>query len=195
MCSDCLSSNRKPQAEAASISASTLAERLKRIPDAGRDTAALVFDLDLQPFVSSCPCSQDDAPAKGRGLEGVVQQIRHRRCQDLRVGIGRPRRITRLEDELKPPRLRVEPPGRGDVTQERRHSDPLAPLVIGGKTNLRKRAVNQVAQAHEASTQYGPGAAIDGDSALLQSLIREDCGIEQITSLVSEVSRPLEFLM
>ena len=52
---------------------------------------------------------------------------------------------------------------------------------------------DQVAEAHEASTQHRSCAAIDGDCALLESLIGEECGIEQITSLVSEMSGSLEF--
>ena len=45
VCSDRLSSNRKPQAKACSISAPPLAERLKRVACRGRNAAALVFDL------------------------------------------------------------------------------------------------------------------------------------------------------
>jgi hypothetical protein len=141
VCPDSLSSNRKPQAEARPVSTPPLAERLKRVPCAGGDAAALVFHLYQEVFLFVCSCSQQDAPASGCEFEGVVQKIHHRRCEYLWVCGDRPRQIAWLDHELEPPGLGVKPASHGEVIEERRHRDPLAPTrdVYGRRSRQDRR--------------------------------------------------------
>ena len=66
--------------------------------------------------------------------------------------------------------LGVEAARDGDVVEEGRDRDPLAPLLIGGNPDVGQRAVDEVAQTHQAPAQHRPGAAVDGDGAPLQRL-------------------------
>jgi len=136
VCPDRLSSNRKTQAKAGSVRPAPLAKRLKRIPHTVGNTAALVFDLNQQVPLVVRPCSQHDAAASGCEFEGVVQEIGHRRCEQLWVCRHRPRSVAELDRELEPTGLGVEPASHREVTEKRGHQDARAPLKIGSDANL-----------------------------------------------------------
>jgi hypothetical protein len=101
--------------------------------------------------------------------------------------------MARLGRELQSPGLSVETACDRDVIEERCDRYPLAPLLIGGNSNVGQGAVDEVAQPREASPKHRPGTAVDGDRTPLESLIRQDRRIEQVTGLVSDVSRALGF--
>ena len=96
--------------------------------------------------------------------------------------------------KCQPARLGGETASDGDLVEERCDRHPFAPLLIGGNANFGERAVDQVTQAHEASPQHRPGAAVDGDGAPLQGVIREDRRVEQVTGLVSDPCQALGFV-
>ena len=61
-----------------------------------RHPSALVLDLDDHAAVILAAGPERDASARGRGLEGVLQQVHQRRREELRVDVDCERGITRL---------------------------------------------------------------------------------------------------
>src|SRR3954463_5677691 len=79
-----LASDRESPAKARPIAAAPVAKHLKQIAPGLRNPATLVFGLDVQPPMFGAR-PQYHAPSCWRVLEGVVQQVHHGRCEELRV--------------------------------------------------------------------------------------------------------------
>jgi hypothetical protein len=71
-----------------------------------------------------------------RELEGVLQQVRHRRRQQLRVAVDGQFGIDGSDAELDLPVLGMEDTGRGDLVKQRHHEHALAHLFSGGEPHL-----------------------------------------------------------
>jgi len=87
VCAHGLSSDQQPEAKTGTIGATPLAEGLKQVARASRNAPAFVFDLDEQ-SLGAGPGPEHDRSTGGRVLERVLQQIHHRRCEQLWVGIN-----------------------------------------------------------------------------------------------------------
>src|SRR5437870_13714399 len=80
------------------------------------------------------------------------------------------------------------------LVDELRDTQPLAPLYSGAKPDLGQRAVDEVAESHQAPAEHHSRAAVDGDSSMSQRLKREKRGIEQVAKFVRHLPQPLSLL-
>lgn len=123
------SGNGESQAETRAIPPALFTEGSKRIARALGDAAAFIFDLDEGvPVLVVRP--EHHPPARGGELEGVVQEVGHRRREDLRVSGDGQWRVDRFEGELDAAILGVETARDGEVVQEGREVDALSPLLL-----------------------------------------------------------------
>ena len=150
------SSDRQPEAKTGTIGATPLAEGLKQIARALWNAPAFVFDLHEQSLAAGLGPERDRSTGR-RVLEGVLQQIHDRRCEQLRVRVDGQRGVDGLHSESNLSLLRVEVPGGGYFIDERGDREPLASLFSGGQTSLRQCAVHEVPDAREAAPEYRSG--------------------------------------
>src|SRR5437763_15837277 len=80
------------------------------------------------------------------------------------------------------------------LVDELRDTQPLAPLYTGAKPDLGQRAVDEVAESHQAPAEHHSRAAVDGDSSMSQPLKRGQRGIEQVAKFLRQLPPPFRLL-
>ena len=190
---DGLSRNGEAQPESCPIGAAAFPKRLERVSRAVGNATALVLHLDHHVLMFMVHPEHDAAPCV-RVLERVVQQVRHRRREQLRIRVHGQVAIDTLDQETNVAVLSVKIGDDRYLVDEFRHSQPLAPLYTGAKPDVGQRAVDEVAESHQAPAEHHSRAAVDGEGSMFQRLKREKRCIEQVAKFVRHLPPPLSLL-
>ena len=86
-------------------------------------------------------------PLSARVLEGVLQQVHHRRREELRVHGDRQRGVDAVHREPDVAVLGVQLGGDGDLVHEDGQRHPFASLRAGVQADFGQAAVDEVAKA------------------------------------------------
>ena len=101
-----LSSDRKPEAKTGTVGATPIAEGVKQVARALRNAPTFVFDLDHQSLAPGL--GPEHHRSTGRSvLEGILQQVHHRRREQLRVRVNGQRGVDGLQSESNVSLFRV----------------------------------------------------------------------------------------
>ncbi len=84
--------------------------------------------------------------------------------------------------------------GDGDVAQKIQYGKQLRPLMARGRSNVRERAVDEVAESSQAAAQHRSGIPVDADRAPLDHVERQDRCIDDVPNFVRDLPHSFEFV-
>src|SRR3990172_8483267 len=179
VCLDGLAADREPKTKARAVIFAPLPEGAKHLPFrlVVSETPALVFDLDEHARVVGLRPERHPSTS-GCVLEGVLQEVHHRRREELRVPGDRQRGIDTFHRELDVAVLSVQIGGDRNLVYEDGQRYPFASVHARFQTDFGQAPVDEVAKAREAAAERRARASADADLARPKCLERQKRRVE-----------------
>ena len=103
-------------------------------------------------------CGEGNTPVSSRELERILEQVCHRRCEDLSVAFDDEAVFDRSDDELEVAGRRLQRGGDLHVADELCNVDAFPALRNPtSQPHLDERPVDEVAQSDQAPIKQGAG--------------------------------------